>query len=224
MSYSVNDFQDWVLKETTHWMAIDKPAGLIVEKSPYESPTIEDLALDYLSGQYKNPFLGIVHRLDRVTSGVLLLAKKRSALRHLNEQFRLGQIQKTYHSYVEKAPPQNTGTLEHWLVKDQKHKKAIISEKQKANSQKVILQYKVLKETEIGFLLEIRPQTGKFHQIRAQLGFIGCPIVGDEKYNLNPMASFTKKIELYASQLNFCDPINEKNLSIRSKDDYNAIS
>ncbi len=209
MAFSAEDFQRWIIRETNHWLAINKPAGLIVEKSPFEAPTIEDLALAYLNHQHRNPFLGIVHRLDRVTTGVLLLAKKRSALRNFNEQFRLGKVQKVYWAMVTNAPPKRKGTLSHWLTKDQKNKKAIIKDGQTKESSQVVLDYQVIKETEEGIWLEIKPRTGKFHQIRAQLSFMGCPIVGDYKYQSNSPTEHVNKIALHAKQLLFYDPFKE---------------
>ncbi|MFK7908425.1 MAG: RluA family pseudouridine synthase [Chitinophagales bacterium] len=200
-------FKDLILKETPQYLVINKPAGLIVEKNPYESPTIEEMALTYLQASKPNAYLGIVHRLDRVTSGVLLLAKKKSALKNFNEQFRLRKVRKTYLALVENAPQKTKASLTHWLQKDLKNKKAIISSSPAKNASECKLRYRLLKTTAMGYLLEIQPHTGKFHQIRAQLSAIGCPIVGDQKYGgsgdfgLNAVA-------LHASKLQFRDTIS----------------
>lgn len=198
-----------IIKETKHWLAINKPAGLIVERSPFETPTIETLVEEYLSQQYRNPYIGIVHRLDRVTSGVLIFAKKKSALRKLNEQFRERSVQKTYFAIVENTPPQKKAVLKHWLEKDQKNKRAIIHEKQVKNSSEVELTYKIKEKLRSGYLLEIIPKSGKFHQIRAQFSAINCPILGDEKYGAK-QTYLNKAIALHARQLSFNDtPTNE---------------
>jgi len=193
-----------IIKESKHWLAINKPAGLIVEHSPFETPTIETLVYDYLSQQYRNPYIGIVHRLDRVTSGVLIIAKKKSALRKLNEQFRERIVQKTYFAIAENKPSEVEATLKHWLVKDQKNKRALIYEKQVENSSEVELNYRVVGKMEAGYLLEIIPKTGKFHQIRAQLAAINCPILGDEKYG-STQTYLDRIIALHAQQLTFND-------------------
>ena len=194
-----------ILHETSHWIAVDKPGGLIVERNPFESPTVEELVLAHLSQARANPFIGIVHRLDRVTSGVLLVAKKKSALKNLNEQFRLRQVQKTYLALVEAKPPAEEGELIHWLEKDQRNKRAIVREVATVNGQEVRLRYRLLGSKNGLFLVEIEPATGKFHQIRAQLAHIGCPIAGDEKYGSG--LPFQKgAIGLHAWKLAFTDP------------------
>ena len=197
-----------ILQETKHWLAINKPAGLIVERSPFEHPTIESLVWEYLSGQLKKPYLGIVHRLDRVTSGVLLLAKKKQALKLLNEQFRLKQIQKTYLALTEREPPAKQGKLIHWLETDQKNKRALIHTKDGRNRALVELNYEVVEKQEQAYLLKINPLSGKFHQIRAQLAAINCPIIGDEKYG-SSIEYPDRTIALHAWQLDFHDPLSK---------------
>ncbi|MEM8526477.1 MAG: RNA pseudouridine synthase [Bacteroidota bacterium] len=202
-----------IIKETKHWLAINKQAGLIVERSPYETPTIETLVEEYLSQQYRNPYIGIVHRLDRVTSGVLIVAKKKSVLRKLNEQFRERSVQKIYFAIVENEPAQQEATLKHWLEKDQKNKRAIIHEEQVGNSSEVELTYQVKEKLELGYLLEIKPKTGKFHQIRAQLAAIGCPILGDEKYGAKTNY-INKAIALHARKLTIEDTSTEEKIEL----------
>lgn len=194
-----------ILKETAHWIAINKPAGLISERSRYESPTVEDLVWQHLLAQQKKPFLGVVHRLDRVTSGVLIFAKKKSTLKALNAQFRERKVQKTYLALVKNKPPKVQATLVHWLEKNQANKRAIIHEKRHTKAQEVRLRYRILETADKGFLLEIQPKTGKFHQIRAQLSAIGCPIVGDEKYSAITEYN-ERKIALHAWKLRFQHP------------------
>lgn len=198
------NFKDWIVTETRDWMVINKPAGLVVERNRYESNTIEDLVHIYLSSTTKKPYVGIVHRLDRVTSGALLLAKKKSCLKQLNKQFEEKQVQKTYLAVVEQQPIPATGHLVHFLVKDQLAKKAVISEKAVPNSKSCALDYQYVQPMQHGYLLDLQPKTGRFHQIRAQLAFIDCPIVGDEKYGGKKWID--RQIGLHASSLQFLNP------------------
>ncbi|MEZ4885017.1 MAG: RNA pseudouridine synthase [Chitinophagales bacterium] len=200
-------FKTIILKETPQYLVINKPAGLIVEKNPYESPTIEEMALQYLQNTKPNAYLGIVHRLDRVTSGVLLLAKKKSTLKAFNEQFSRRQVRKTYLALVENPPSKPQDTLIHWLQKDLKNKKALLSKTPIKNASECRLHYQLLQKTEKGYLLEIQPHTGKFHQIRAQLAAIGCPIVGDQKYGASSDFG-VNSIALHASKLKFRDTVS----------------
>ncbi len=203
-----------IIHENSHWLAINKPAGIIVEENPWEH-SIQGFVLAYLSKSIKTPFLGIVHRLDRVTSGALILAKKKSALKKLNEQFRLRKVRKTYLAILESGSLEEKGNLSHWLQKDQKNKKARVFSKKVENAFKVHLSYKVLAKNSEFLVLEIKPQTGKFHQIRAQLSAIGHPILGDEKYGSEKKYS-KNSIALHAWKLSFNDPVTDTIVEIKA--------
>jgi 23S rRNA pseudouridine1911/1915/1917 synthase len=202
-----------IIYESKHWLAINKPSGMIVERNPFEQPTVEDLVWEYLEATQKRPYLGIVHRLDRVTSGVLLIAKRKSALRHLNQQFADRSVQKTYLAILAKAPANRSGTLEHWLEKDQKNKMARIFAQAGEKRQRAILRYEVLQEKGGLFLTKVLPETGRFHQIRAQLAAIGCPIVGDEKYG-STVDPAHRYIALHAHRLSCFNPENDQQVEI----------
>ena len=205
-----------ILHETSHWIAVDKPGGLIVERNPFESPTVEELVLAHLSQARANPFIGIVHRLDRVTSGVLLVAKKKSALKNLNEQFRLRQVQKTYLALVEAKPPAEEGELIHWLEKDQQEKRAQVVDTASGQGSECTLSYRQLWVDDNGrALLEVSPITGKYHQIRAQLAAIGCPIVGDLHYGAAE-AYQPNQIMLHAWKLAFFDPAKKRQVEVEA--------
>lgn len=191
-----------IIKETKHWLLLNKSAGMVVEKNPYEETSVEGLVYEYLAEQYRNPYVGIVHRLDRVTSGALLIAKRKSALRRLNEQFRQQQVQKTYVAIVSNTPPQTHAYLKHYLIKNQKEKRSEIYEQPVEGGKLVALKYELLKESDDLSLLRIYPETGKFHQIRAQLAAIDCPIVGDKKYG-STYSYVDRKIALHAERLRF---------------------
>lgn len=208
-------FKETILLETKSLLAINKPSGLIVEQSRFEYPTIEDLAMEYLTKQRKQPYVGIIHRLDRVTSGVLLLAKKKSVLKNLNEQFRNKQVQKQYLAIVEDLPTPQDGILQHWLEKDQKNKRAIIHAAEHPKAVYCELTYRVVAEKQLGYLLQLTPKTGRFHQIRAQLAFIGCPIVGDIKYG-SRFNEIDRCIALHAQAIQFQLPNQEKKIEIQA--------
>lgn len=171
-----------VLADSSGWLAINKPSGLIVERNPFESPTVEELVYDHLSLHRKNPYVGIVHRLDRVTSGTMIFAKKKDCLRRLNEQFANRKVRKIYLAITERIPDDKKGVLKHWHIKNQKDKRADVYDQKVKGSREVVLRFKVLNTIEGRAMLEIQPQSGKFHQIRAQLAAIGCPVLGDKKY------------------------------------------
>lgn len=204
-----------VLQENKHWLVVYKPAGLIVERNPFESPTVEELVYDHLARTSKRPYVGVVHRLDRVTSGLMIFAKKKSVLRKLNEQFAQKAVQKTYLAITEQCPEPAEGILKHWLYKNQKEKRADVFHQAGKDRKEVSLQYKVLQETAGLALLEIKPLTGKFHQIRAQLGAIGCPILGDGKYGsqepYQPLCA-----ALHAWKLHLEDPLSGAPLSFKA--------
>ena len=171
-----------VIEENNDYLVVNKSAGLITEKSPYESVTIESQVFNYIQKKKKKPYVGIIHRLDRVTSGVLVLAKKKSILVAFNEMFSGRKVQKTYLAIVKNKPEKNKGTLVNFLVKNNKEKRADIVATKTKDSLNSSLSYKVISQNSFGYLLEVKPKTGRFHQIRAQLSNIGLPIIGDEKY------------------------------------------
>jgi 23S rRNA pseudouridine1911/1915/1917 synthase len=171
-----------VVNENTDYIVINKMAGLISEKSPYEDFTVEDQVLKHLLKNNRKPYIGIIHRLDRVTSGVMIFAKKKSVLVQFNDLFSSRKVQKTYLAIVNKKPLKNKENLANFLVKNNLEKRADIVQSKSKDSLECSLSYQVIDKNEFGYLLEIKPKTGRFHQIRAQLAHIGLPIIGDEKY------------------------------------------
>ncbi|MCB0561966.1 MAG: RNA pseudouridine synthase [Lewinellaceae bacterium] len=204
-----------VIKETPGWLALDKPAGIQVERNPF-GPSVESLAYAHLEMKKRNPYVGIVHRLDRVTTGVVLVAKKKNTLRQLNEQFRLKGVQKTYLAMVEGAPAEEEATLQHWLEKDLPGKRALVSNQASGPAFECILSYRQLWKGPNGrALLEIHPVTGKYHQIRAQLAAIGCPVAGDMHYGASTSYQ-PNHIMLHAWKLAFSDPGSKERLEVEA--------
>lgn len=171
-----------VVHENKDYIVVNKMAGLISEKSRYENCTVEDQVLNHLLKNKRKPYIGIIHRLDRVTSGVLIFAKKKSILVEFNDLFSKRKVQKTYLAIVKNKPPKNKEILINFLVKNNLEKRADIVQTRTKDSLECILSYQVIDKNDFGYLLQIDPKTGRFHQIRAQLANIGLPIIGDEKY------------------------------------------
>lgn len=204
-----------ILKETPYWIAVHKPAGMIVERNPFESPTLEEVVLTHFQAKKRPPFLGIVHRLDKVTSGVVLMAKKKSALKHLNRQFQERKVEKFYWALIEGQLPNPEGKLSHWLRKDQKQKIAIVSDTETPEAKRAELRYRTLARQDGMTLVEIELLTGRYHQIRAQFAAIGFPILGDHKYSVG-QEDYSRAIALHASQLIFEDPQKGKRVVIEA--------
>lgn len=171
-----------VIHENNDYIVVNKAAGLITEQSPYEAITIETQVFNHILQSKRKPYVGIIHRLDRVTSGVLILAKKKSILVAFNTLFSSRKVQKTYLAIVKNKPAKNKGSLVNFLIKNNKEKRAEIVQSKSKDTQHCMLSYKVIGKNDAGYLLQVKPKTGRFHQIRAQLANIGLPIIGDEKY------------------------------------------
>lgn len=170
-----------VLKETKDYIVVNKPSGLITESNPYED-SLEDQVYTYLSKTQTKVFLGVVHRLDRVTSGVVLMAKKKSALQYFNRLFEQKDIQKTYLAITNKPVDKPKSNLVHFLKRDVKQKKALLFNSVDKGLKRCELKYSRMGVSGELSLLKISPKTGRFHQIRAQLSFCKMPIYGDGHY------------------------------------------
>ena len=168
-----------VLYEDNHIIAINKKSGDIVQGDKTGDAPLSDFVKAYIKKKYNKPgevFLGTIHRLDRPTSGVVLYARTSKALTRMNEQFREKQVQKTYWAVVDSAPANDSGTLENYLLKNQKQNKSYVTKG--SDGKHAILDFKMLKKLDNFFHLEIKPKTGRHHQIRVQLAHIGCIIKG----------------------------------------------
>ncbi len=207
-----------VLYEDNHLLAINKPAGELVQGDETGDEPLVERCKKYIKEKYNKPgevFLGVVHRLDRPVSGVVIFARTSKALERMNEQFRERETKKTYWAIVKNKPKEVTGTLIHWLLKNEKNNKVTAFARENKEGQRSELSYRTLKHQSGFYLLEVSPITGRSHQIRVQLASMGCPIVGDLKYgykNPNP----DKSICLHARQLQFIHPVKKEIISIEA--------
>ena len=205
-----------VLHEDNHVIVVNKRSSDIVQGDKTGDVTMPDLIKEFLRVKYDKPgniFCGVVHRLDRPTSGAVVFAKTSKALSRLNEQFREQDTKKTYWAIVEKAPKNKTGTLTNYLLKNEKQNKSYIHENDSKGAKKATLNYKQIAESDRYFLLEVDLETGRHHQIRVQLANIGCIIKGDLKYGAkrsNPDGS----IHLHARGLDFIHPTTKEMIRI----------
>jgi 23S rRNA pseudouridine1911/1915/1917 synthase len=216
-----------VLYEDNHCLAVAKPAGLLTQGVPPGVPTLEALARAYLKEKYKkagNVYLGIPHRLDRPVSGVVLFAKSSKAAARLAEQFRDRRVEKVYHALVERSPagdlPPAEGDWEDWLVKHPDQARSERVEPGAEGGKPARLHYRLLRAFDDGALLEVRPQTGRMHQIRVQAAHRGWPVRGDELYGarlpFGPPAELPRDraIALHARSLTFLHPIRYEPVAV----------
>lgn len=205
-----------VLYEDNHLIAINKKPGQIVQGDKTGDEPLSEKVKTFLKEKYNKPgnvFAGVIHRIDRPVSGVLLFAKTSKALSRMNELFRTRDVKKTYWAVVKNKPPHDSGTLVNYLVKNEKtnQSKAVSAENKSALRSE--LDYKVIAATNNFFLLEINPTTGRHHQIRVQLSTMGCPIKGDVKYGFK-RTNEDASIHLHARKINFAHPVTKEKIEI----------
>lgn len=205
-----------ILHEDNHIIVVNKRVGDIVQGDKTGDKPLSEVVKEYIKDKYKKPnevFLGVVHRLDRPTSGIIIFARTSKALTRLNELFSNRETQKTYWAIVKNKPPKDTDKLIHFLKRNEKNNTSKAHLKEVTDSKLASLDYKIIKELDNYFALEINLHTGRHHQIRAQLQAIGCPIKGDLKYGFdrsNPDGG----IHLHARKLSFIHPVSKENISI----------
>lgn len=207
-----------ILYEDNHLIAINKQVSDIVQKDKTGDEALEDKVKAYIKEKYQKPgdvFLGVTHRIDRPVSGVVLFARTSKALERINELFQEKQVEKIYWALVKERPPQNEATLIHYIKRDQEKNKSYAFDKEVPSSKKAITHYKLLGASDKFFLLEIRIETGRHHQIRCQLAKIGCPIRGDLKYGF-PRSNPDGGISLHAKNIKFKHPVKNEEITIEA--------
>lgn len=203
-----------VLHEDNHIIVINKRVGDLVQGDKTGDKPLSEIVKEYIKEKYNKPgevFLGVVHRLDRPTTGIVVFAKTSKALTRLNELFSKRETKKTYWAVVKNKPPKNEDTLVHYLKRNEKSNSSKAHIKEVPESKRASLDYKIIKELNNYFALEINLHTGRHHQIRSQLSAIGCPIKGDLKYGFdrsNPDGG----IHLHAQKLAFIHPVSKEEL------------
>lgn len=214
-----------ILHEDNHIIVINKRVGDIVQGDKTGDKPLSEIVKEYIKDKYNKPgevFLGVVHRLDRPTTGIVVFAKTSKALERLNKMFSERETNKTYWAVVKNKPPKNEDNLIHYLKRNEKNNTSKAHLKEVPESKKASLDYKIIKELNNYFALEINLHTGRHHQIRAQLQAIGCPIKGDLKYGFdrsNPDGG----IHLHARKLAFTHPVSKEQIEIIAPTPSDAI-
>lgn len=207
-----------VVYEDNHIIIVSKRSGEIVQGDKTGDEPLSEIVKQYIKAKYQKPgnvFLGVVHRLDRPVSGLVVFAKTSKALSRLNNMFRDGEVHKTYWAIVKNTPPYDEGELVNWIVRNEKQNKSYAYDHEVKNSKKAILRYKLIGHTDRYSLLEIHLLTGRHHQIRCQLSKMGCPIKGDLKYGAqrsNPDGS----ISLLSHRVEFVHPVSKETIVVEA--------
>ena len=205
-----------VLYEDNHIIIVSKTVNEIVQGDKTGDKTLIDTVKQYIKEKYSKPgdvFLGLTHRLDRPTSGVVIFAKTSKALSRLNAMFRDGEIHKTYWAITANCPKETEGTLENFIQKNEKLNKSFIAPNETKEAKKAILNYRIISKSDRYYLWEINLLTGRHHQIRCQLAAINCPIKGDLKYGY-PRSNPDGGLSLHARNVEFIHPVSKNEINV----------
>lgn len=212
MSPLENKYNLDVVYQDNHIIIINKRPGQIAQADKTGDVALNEIVKEYIKEKYNKPgkvYLGLVHRLDRPTSGGLIFGRTDKATSRLSKMFQNHEVKKIYWAVVDKRPPQMEDRLEHYLVKNQQKNKSFPSHSKNANAKKAILNYKYISSIDNYHLLQIELETGRHHQIRAQLAAIDCRIKGDVKYGFK-RANPDLSIHLHARYLEFIHPVKKE--------------
>ena len=207
-----------VVYEDNHLIIVNKNCSEIVQGDKTGDKPLSETVKEYIKEKYAKPgnvFIGVVHRLDRPVSGLVVFARTSKALSRLSEMFRNGDIHKTYWAIVKNAPPAMEGELVNWLTRNERQNKSYAYDREVPHSKKAVLDYKVIGRSERYTLLEINLKTGRHHQIRCQLAKIGCPIKGDLKYGF-PRSNPDGGISLLSRRVSFIHPVSKKEIDVEA--------
>lgn len=221
MSLSLQN-QLQILYEDNHLIAVNKPGGWLVHGDETGDKPLSEFVKDYIKKKYKKPgavFLGVVHRIDRPVSGVVLFGRTSKAIKRLNDLFKNREIEKTYWAITTERPDPESGTLTHWIKKDKSKNKATALDKpsnRSKDAKKSTLDYRLVGNLGASPMIEVKPHTGRPHQIRVQLSKIGTPIRGDVKYGA-PEFHQDATIYLHARSLEFIHPVKKEPIIITAE-------
>ena len=218
-----------VVYEDNHIIIVNKQSGEIVQGDKTGDRPLSDIVKDYIKEKYPKPgavFLGVVHRLDRPVSGLVVFARTSKALTRLNKMFAESEVHKTYWAIVRSeelrvkseefaAAIQGWQTLTHWLVRNEKQNKSYAYDHEKPNAKKAILKYRAIAHSDNYTLLEVNLMTGRHHQIRCQLAEMGCPIKGDLKYGA-PRSNPDGSISLMSRRVDFIHPVSKERITVEA--------
>ena len=203
-----------VVYEDNHIIIVNKCSGEIVQGDKTGDKPLSDTVKEYIKQKYNKPgnvFLGVVHRLDRPVSGLVVFAKTSKALSRLNDMFRTGDVHKTYWAIVKRRDIATEGTLTDWLTRNERQNKSYAHEREVPGAKKAVLKYKVRAVADNYMLIEVTLLTGRHHQIRCQLSHMGCPIKGDLKYGA-PRSNPDGSISLLSRRVEFVHPVSKENI------------
>lgn len=203
-----------VVYEDNHIIIVNKCSGEIVQGDKTGDKPLSETVKEYIKQKYNKPgnvFLGVVHRLDRPVSGLVVFAKTSKALSRLNDMFRTGDVHKTYWAVVKRRDIAMEGTLTDWLTRNERQNKSYAHEREVPGAKKAVLKYKVRAVADNYMLIEVTLLTGRHHQIRCQLAHMGCPIKGDLKYGA-PRSNPDGSISLLSRRVEFVHPVSKENI------------
>ena len=207
-----------ILHEDNHLIAVNKRAGVLVQSDKTGDVSLDILVKQYIKKKYNKPgdvFLGVVHRIDRPVSGVVVFARTSKSLARMNALFRDKRVQKIYWCIVREMPRPEEATLRHHLIKNESQNKSYAYSKPRTGTKEALLDYRLVSRSDNYSLLEVKLHTGRHHQIRCQLARIGSPVKGDLKYGY-PRSNKDGSISLHSRSLSFIHPVKKETLTLRA--------